>query len=88
MHKDFKVYLEKGKTYFRYHKRGGELNIIRKKEDPHSNNTQSIDEIYGGELAPVIIKIAKNAIKTYEMELRNLKFSISEIKKLPNFNII
>lgn len=65
MHSDFNLYLKKGKTYFRYHKQGGELNVILKKDDPHSTNTQSISEIYGSELAPILVQIAKKAVKSY-----------------------
>lgn len=83
MHKDFNLYLKQGKIYFKYHKQGGELNIIRKKDDPHSTNTQSIDEIYGGELAPVIVKIAKNAIKTYGNGIKEFKVFNLGNKKTP-----
>jgi hypothetical protein len=83
MHKDFKVYLERGKIYFKYHKQGGELNIIRKKDDPHGTNTQSIDDIYGSGLSPVIVNIAKNAIKTYGNGVEEFKVFNLGNKKNP-----
>lgn len=83
MHADFKKYLEKGPDYFKYHKQGGELTIIQKKEDPHGTNTQTIEEIYGSNIAPIIIDLAKKAMKSYGTGVKDFKVFNLGNKKSP-----
>ena len=82
MHLDFNLYLDRGPLYFKYHKSGGNRLIIQMSSDT-SNNSCTLESLYGTNLTETLIQITKSAINNYGIGVK--EFSIVNLgnKKSP-----
>lgn len=82
MHADINRYLKDGPLYFKYHKSGGNRLIIQVANDP-SNNSVTLENLYGTDLSNVLKQIVKSAINNCGAGVKEFNITNLGNKKSP-----